>query len=207
MTPLHDLPIADENAPDLYVPFMSLITYVLLCAVVYGNAGKFNPEVIPDVTTKCFVTQVLEVLLVRMGFYFVISAQQAQYQYQNVNQQQQQQQQQAKPLISAVAWLDLLSYSGYKYLGLSVNMFLGLLAKHFNLGARVYYISFLWTASATSYFMYRTMKSAVLETTAAATNSYATTLGKGTTNQEILVLVFAGAQFATMWFVSQTRDL
>ncbi|KAL7575032.1 hypothetical protein ACA910_010843 [Epithemia clementina (nom. ined.)] len=197
MTPLHDLPIADENAPDLYVPFMSLITYVLLCALVYGNAGKFNPEVIPDVTTKCFVTQILEVLFIRVGLYLVISAQP----------QQQQQQQQYPQLIKVVAWLDLLSYSGYKYLGLSINMFLGLMAKHFSLGARVFYITFLWTASAASYFMYRTMKSSVLESTT-ATNSYAPTLGRnGTTNQEILVLVFAVAQFATMWFVSQTKFL
>ena len=39
---------------------MALITYVLLCGLLYGGAGEFNPEVLPDVTTKCFITQVLE---------------------------------------------------------------------------------------------------------------------------------------------------
>ena len=191
MTPMHDLPIADQNAPDLYVPFMSLITYVLLCALLYGNAGKFNPEVIPDVTTKCFVTQVLEVVCVRIGLYLLSQQQQAPYQ-----------QQQRPPSMKVVPWLDLLSFSGYKYLGLSFNMFLGLMAKHFSLGARVYYITFLWTASSASYFMYRTMQSSVSDG-----NAYGSNSTKGTTNQQILVVVFAASQVATMWFVSQTKNL
>ena len=165
---------------------MSLITYVLLCALVYGNAGKFNPEVIPDVTTKCFITQVLEVLFVRLGLYLLVTSQQQHHPNTQV--------------IKVVAILDLLSYTGYKYLGLSVNMFLGLVANHFNLGARVYYLAFLWTASAASYFMYNTMKSSVM-----TTDSYST--GRGGTNQQIIVVAFAAGQFATMWFVSQTKNL
>ena len=58
---LFDTPVDDENAPDLYIPSMSLITYVLLCALCYGNAGQFDPEVIPDVCTKCFLANVVEV--------------------------------------------------------------------------------------------------------------------------------------------------
>ena len=65
------LPNSDENAPDLYLPLMSVITYCLLAALLYGTAGEFNPEVIADVTTKCLATQILEVLIIRFGLYMM----------------------------------------------------------------------------------------------------------------------------------------
>eukprot|EP00540_Astrosyne_radiata_P014720 CAMPEP_0116864746 /NCGR_PEP_ID=MMETSP0418-20121206/24999_1 /TAXON_ID=1158023 /ORGANISM="Astrosyne radiata, Strain 13vi08-1A" /LENGTH=196 /DNA_ID=CAMNT_0004500013 /DNA_START=1 /DNA_END=587 /DNA_ORIENTATION=- len=123
------LPHADENAPDLYLPSMTLITYVLLCALCYGTAGKFSPEVLPDVTTKCFVTQILEVLAIRFGFYM---------------------------MQAPISFLDLFSYTGYKYLGLCVNMLAGLALGHY-VGSKAYYIAFLYTASAASFFVLKTM--------------------------------------------------
>lgn len=164
-----DLPVLDENAPDLYLPVMSLITYVLLCALCYGTAGKFNPEVIPDVTTKCFVTQVLEVLAIRFGYY---------------------------TMQAPVAMLDLFSYTGYKYLGLCVNMFVALAVGHFGLGVTGYYVAFCWTASASSFFMLKTMANNIPTVTAATGPK-----------REVMVLAFAASQFATMWFVSQTKFL
>ena len=131
--------------------------------------GQFNPEVIPDVTTKCFVTQILEVLAIRFGFYM---------------------------MQAPVALLDLFSYTGYKYLGLSINMLIGLFLGHFGLGSRGYYITFLWTASAASFFMLKTMANTIPRETAS-----------GGPKREMMVLVFAASQFATMWFVSQTKFL
>eukprot|EP00566_Odontella_aurita_P015133 CAMPEP_0113559948 /NCGR_PEP_ID=MMETSP0015_2-20120614/19170_1 /TAXON_ID=2838 /ORGANISM="Odontella" /LENGTH=353 /DNA_ID=CAMNT_0000461621 /DNA_START=168 /DNA_END=1226 /DNA_ORIENTATION=- /assembly_acc=CAM_ASM_000160 len=154
-------PIQDENAFDLYIPSMALITYVLLCALCYGTAGEFNPEVLPDVTTKCFVTQILEVVVVRGGFY---------------------------AMQAPCSLLDLFSATGYKYLGLSINMLVGLLLGHLGWGHRGYYGTFLWTASAASYFMLKTM----------ANNTPRVTAGTGP-KREFMVLGFAASQFATMW--------
>merc|ERR1712226_123383 len=128
---------------------------------------------------KCIITQLLEVLLIRLGFYILMSK------HQN------------NPNIRVVALLDLFCYTGYKYLGLSVNMLLGLIAKHFDLGARVYYLAFAWTASAASYFMLKTMSNAVPTTQIPSADS----------KRSILVIVIAGAQVLTMWFVSQTKFL
>lgn len=167
--PHYDLPSLDENAPDLYLPSMCLITYVLLSAVAYGTAGQFNPEVIPDVTTKCFVTQILEVLIFRFGLYM---------------------------MQAPIAFLDLFSYTGYKYLGLCMNMVVGMLLGHFGFGTRGYYVSFVWTASAASYFMLKTMANNIPVQTA--------TTGP---KREVMVVAFAASQFASMWFVSQTKNL
>mmetsp|Transcript_48311 Transcript_48311/g.72032 ORF Transcript_48311/g.72032 Transcript_48311/m.72032 type:complete len:316 (+) Transcript_48311:1918-2865(+) len=166
------LPVNDENAPDLYLPCMSLITYVLLCAILYGTAGKFDPEVLPDVTTKCFVTQLLEVGLIRFGFYM---------------------------MQANTSFLDLLAFTGYKYVGLCLNMLVGLLVGHvFGGGQRSYYVCFLWTASAASFFMMKTMDNAIPQQVVS---------GNGVPKRQVMVLLFAASQFATMWFVSQTRLL
>jgi YIF1 len=182
--PQYDLPMADENAPDLYIPTMSLITYVLLCALCYGNAGQFNPEVIPNVTTKCILTQLLEVLCIRfVGFYLMQISPATQVGY-------------------CPTMLDLCSYTGYKYLGLCINMMMGLLVSHFGFGARAFYVTFLWTATAASYVMLKIMANNL---PASSMNSGGG--GNGGPKREVMVLVFGASQFATMWFVSQTKFL
>jgi hypothetical protein len=91
----------DENAPDLYLPIMSLVTYCILCALLYGASGEFNPEVLPDVMFKCFSTQTLEVFAIRLGLYL---------------------------MQSPISLLDLFSFTGYKYFGLCLNMLIGITA-------------------------------------------------------------------------------
>jgi protein transport protein YIF1 len=165
----YSLPHSDENAPDLYLPAMCLITYCLLCAFCKGTAGEFNPEVIANTVTMCFVTQLLEVLAIRFGFY---------------------------TMQAPVDMLDLFSYTGYKYLGLSMNMLFGLALGHFGYGAVGFYIMFLWTASAASFFMLKTMANNIPTVTAAAGPK-----------REVMVLAFAASQALSMWFVSQTKFL
>lgn len=168
--PTFALPHHDENAPDLYIPSMSLLTYVLLCALCYGNAGKFSPEVLPDVTSKCVVTQLLEVFAIRVGFYL---------------------------MEAPVAILDLLSYTGYKYLGLCVNMLIGLtMGQLLGYGNRSYYFTYLWTATSVSYFILKVMANCIPRRTSAVGPK-----------RQFMVLGFAASQFATCWFVSQTKFL
>lgn len=148
---------------------MSLITYSLLAALCYGTAGKFNPEVIADVTTKCFLTQILEVAVIRFGFY---------------------------TMQVSVAFLDLICYTGYKYLGLTINMVFGMLMGYLDYGTSGFYVTFLWTASAIFFFMLKTMTYSIPEQTA-----------QDGPKRSFMVLGFAASQVATMWFVSQTKFL
>ena len=148
---------------------MTLITYVLLCAICYGGAGEFSPEVIPNVTTKCFLTQMLEVIAIRVGFYM---------------------------MQAPVAFLDLFAYTGYKYLGLCINIIVGMMASHLEYGTRAYYVCFCWTATAAAYFMLKTMANNIpLETSTAGPK------------RELVVVIIAAAQLATIWFVGQTKFL
>lgn len=163
--PQYAPPVVDDNAPDLYLPSMSLITYGILCALLYGSTGEFTPEVLPDVTMYCFVTQILEVLLIRFGFYM---------------------------MQVSVSILDLFSYTGYKYLGLCINMLIGLVG----FGITGYYVCFFWTASSTSFFISKVMANLIPKHTASTGPK-----------RHIMVLVIGASQFATMWFVGQTKYL
>jgi hypothetical protein len=164
---VYALPIVDDNAPDLYLPTMSLVTYVLLCALLYGASGKFSPEVLPDVMTKCSLTQLAEVMAIRFGFYLMNA-----------------------PVNNI---LDFFSYTGYKYLGLSVTLFLSCIVRTGRMG---YYILLLWTASSVSYLMLKVMANNIPRDTAATGPK-----------REFMVLAFAGSQLATMWFLSETKFL
>lgn len=126
------LPTEDDNALDLYIPSMSLITYVLLCGLCYGTSGQFDPEVLPDVTTKCVVIQIVEVLVFRLGFYL---------------------------MQAPISFMELFAVTGYKYLGLTFNMLIGysLSLALVSGGQKGYYAMFLWNASAASYFMLKYM--------------------------------------------------
>jgi len=163
------LPHSDENAPDLYLPIMSLVTYCLLSAFLYGTAGEFNPEVIADVITKCFVTQIIEVLVIKGCLY---------------------------SMQAPMPFLDLFSYTGYKYLGLTISMLCGILFKTLGWGTASFYGAFLWTASATAWFVMKTLDHNMSHETASTGPK-----------RHIMVMAFAGSQVATMWFVSQTKFL
>jgi protein transport protein YIF1 len=165
---IYQLPIHDECAPDLYLPVMSFITYVLLSAMCYGSAGEFSPEVIPDVASKCAVYQTIEVLIFRGGFY---------------------------SMQVPISFLDLFSYTGYKYVGLCMNMIAGIIVGTFGwFGTRGYYICFLWTATAAAYFMLKTMSNNIPMQTSPVGPK-----------REIMVLAFGALQYLTMWLVSQTK--
>jgi hypothetical protein len=64
-------PASDSNAPDLYIPLMAFVTYVLATGLLQGIGMKFHPEVLSDVMSRSVVLLTLEVLLLRGAMYLV----------------------------------------------------------------------------------------------------------------------------------------
>jgi len=62
-------PRADINAPDLYIPVMGFVTYIIICAMVSGFAGGFKPEMLGIVASKALLLYGLDVVIVRVGYY------------------------------------------------------------------------------------------------------------------------------------------
>eukprot|EP01089_Gocevia_fonbrunei_P001054 TRINITY_DN11009_c0_g1_i1.p1 TRINITY_DN11009_c0_g1~~TRINITY_DN11009_c0_g1_i1.p1 ORF type:complete len:338 (+),score=31.36 TRINITY_DN11009_c0_g1_i1:125-1015(+) len=95
-------PKDDKNAPDLYIPVMAFVTYIILIAIVMGFKNKFTPEILGMTASTGFVSLIIQVLFLKFGFYLLDS--------------------------EDVSLLDLISYSGYIFVSLVVNHLVGLIA-------------------------------------------------------------------------------
>lgn len=90
-------PRDDINSPDMYIPIMSLITYILLSTVLAGVRGTFTPELLGSIATTCFVVVVIEIIVLRVAIYLL-----------NITNESQ--------------LLDLAAYAGYKFVGVIVTL-------------------------------------------------------------------------------------
>mmetsp|Transcript_59130 Transcript_59130/g.122292 ORF Transcript_59130/g.122292 Transcript_59130/m.122292 type:complete len:315 (-) Transcript_59130:15-959(-) len=94
----------DIEEPDLYIPTMGFVTYVVLYGVVRGIQETFAPEVLSATISSALVILVVEMALMK-GALFMAGA---------VN----------------TPTLDLLALLGYKFLYLSLHLGVGLLCGH-----------------------------------------------------------------------------
>lgn len=117
----HDVPLPprkDLNAPDLYIPTMAFITYVLLAGMALGIQQRFSPEVLGLCASTALVWVFMEVLALLLGLYLAT-------------------------VRSELSTFHLLAYSGYKYVGMILSVLTGLL-----FGSDGYYVALAWTSSA-----------------------------------------------------------
>eukprot|EP01133_Synstelium_polycarpum_P016922 gene16922-20129_t len=89
-------PRDDINAPDLYIPLMSFVTYFLLYGFQLGMQKSFSPDKLGASITKGIIFWLLEIGLFRLGFFFTNSY--------------------------SIPLYDMISYSGYKYVLLVVTI-------------------------------------------------------------------------------------
>lgn len=92
------LELAHEE-PDLYIPLMGFVTYVLLCGLARGLSGDFHPDVLSSASSFAVVMLILEVLAAKAGLYIAGA-------------------------MTAPA-VDIGALLGYKYMYLSLVLFVG----------------------------------------------------------------------------------
>ncbi|KAL8912229.1 MAG: hypothetical protein Q9172_007534 [Xanthocarpia lactea] len=90
-------PRDDINSPDMYIPVMAFVTYILLSTLLAGLRGAFHPEVMGLTATTAFVVVLLEILGLKFGTYILSISNDSQL-------------------------LDLVAYSGYKFVGVIVTL-------------------------------------------------------------------------------------
>ncbi len=157
----HALPLHDANAPDLYVPVVAFVTFALVAGYARGVRGEFSPDALGTIFTRCFFIQLFET-----GFY-------------------------AMALWSlgarGVPWLDVLSYTGCKYVALCVNSIAYLVG-----GDRPYLLTMLYTGLSSSYFMLKT-----------AAQIVPTELENTKARRDVVVLVMGLTQFVSIWVLGK----
>ncbi|GAM39892.1 hypothetical protein TCE0_034r11807 [Talaromyces pinophilus] len=88
-------PRDDLNSPDMYIPTMAFVTYILLCTVMAGLRGSFHPELLGSITTTALAVVIFEILCLKIAMYILAISNDSQL-------------------------LDLVAYSGYKFVGIIV---------------------------------------------------------------------------------------
>lgn len=94
-------PRKNLHAPDLYIPLMAYITFILIVGVNSGYKGRFSPEVLGLAASSGIIFVILEILVIYCGFYFLQSA-----------------------LPSPI---DLVAYCGYKFVPCAINLLITML--------------------------------------------------------------------------------
>ncbi|QLQ78763.1 hypothetical protein HG537_0B01120 [Torulaspora globosa] len=93
-------PKDDVNSPDLYIPIMGLVTYILVWNMQKGLQGSFNPENLYYKLSSTLAFVGLDLVILKLGLYLLV----------NVN----------SPTSSLT---ELICYVGYKFVPLSLVLF------------------------------------------------------------------------------------
>ncbi|RMZ83700.1 hypothetical protein DV738_g1091, partial [Chaetothyriales sp. CBS 135597] len=131
-------PRDDLNSPDMYIPIMAFITYILLSTVLAGMRGSFRPELLGSTASTALGVVLFEIVVLKTAMYLLSISNESQL-------------------------IDLVAYSGYKFVGVIVTLFLAELVT----GGRgtnnwAGWVFFLYTWYANAFFLLRSLKYVLL---------------------------------------------
>ncbi|XP_028396071.1 protein YIF1B-A-like [Dendronephthya gigantea] len=125
-------PRYEINAPDMYIPTMSFVTYVLVAGLVMGTQDKFSPEQLGITATSAFLWSFVEVMAILFSFYIC-------------------------SVMAEIKALDLVAFCGYKYVGIILCLLAGLVFR-----STEYYAVLVWMSLTTAFFLVRTLRLIIL---------------------------------------------
>ncbi|KAJ2540748.1 Transport protein yif1 [Coemansia sp. RSA 1853] len=128
----HKSPRDDSNAPDLYIPCMALVSYVIAIGLVVGRLGVFHPEDLGFAASSAVGIIVFEVLLVKTFCYLLSVGADMQF-------------------------LDVVAYSGYKFVATIAVVLLKPWAPWW-----LSWSAFAYFGFALAFFMIRSMRHALI---------------------------------------------
>ncbi|KAF3399999.1 Protein transport protein yif1 [Penicillium rolfsii] len=176
-------PRDDLNSPDMYIPVMALVTYILLSVLLAGFRGNFHPELLGSITTTAIAVIIFEILCLKMAMYIL-----------SINNDSQ--------------LLDLVAYSGYKFVGIIATLVASeILTPGRGTGGWVGWTVFVYTFLANAFFLLRSLKYVLLPDSTDSTmrNGAMHTVARSQRNRRTQFLfVYAYLiQFVFMWVLSR----
>ena len=124
-------PRDDLNSPDMYIPIMAFITYILLSTVLAGMRGSFKPELLGSTASTAMGVVLFEIVVLKIAMYLLSISNESQL-------------------------LDLVAYSGYKFVGVIVTLFLAeILTAGQGTNNWAGWVFFLYTWYANAFFLVR----------------------------------------------------
>lgn len=135
-------PRFEINAPDLYIPTMAYVTYVLVAGLVLGTQQRFSPEQIGILASSALAWCIVELAVYSSTLYII-------------------------QVETSLRTLDLLAYAGYKFVGTIFSILVSLAG-----GRTGYYSCLIYTNLALAFFLVRSLKVQVLSETSVQETSY-----------------------------------
>lgn len=131
-------PREDVNSPDMYIPTMALVTYILLSTLLAGLRGAFHPELLGYTATLAISVTLLEIMIIRTGTFLLA-------------------------ISSSSQLLDLVAYSGYKFVHVIVSLLLSHLTSWLGFSSSmVSWAIFFYCFSANAFFLLRSLRYVLL---------------------------------------------
>lgn len=103
-TSMYATPREDVNSPDMYIPVMGLITYILVWNIKQGLNGTFNPENLYYKLSSTLAFVGLDLFILKLGLYLLVSS----------------------PNLantSVTSLIELTCFVGYKFVPLTLTLF------------------------------------------------------------------------------------
>lgn len=160
-------PREDLNAPDMYIPIMAFTTYMVIFSVIQGLSGRFHPQLLGVVTSKSLALVALEIMFLKFMSYL---------------------------LAASSKLLDLVAYSGYKFIGIS---FVTLAAA--TSSSLVKWGAFAYCGAATAFFMLRSLRYVLLPESSNSTSTASS--GMRQKRIQFLFIYSFVCQFLFMWLL------
>lgn len=126
-------PRDDINSPDLYIPVMAVVTYILLSGLNAGFNNTFRPQILGESASRAILVTLFDFLFIKLGCYVL--------NIQGPNQ-----------------FVDILAFTGYKFVGVILTVTAGFLGFKGPLWMAVFVYAFLSNA----FFLLRSLRSVVL---------------------------------------------
>lgn len=125
-------PRYDLNAPDLYIPVMGYITYIVLAGFILGLQERFSPEQLGIQASSALAYNIFELIVYTITLYVT-----------NIQ--------------TTLRTLDLVAFSGYKYASI-----VAILCSSILFSSTGYWIALIYCGSTLAFFLLRTLKAKVL---------------------------------------------
>ncbi|KAK2709609.1 protein YIF1A-like [Artemia franciscana] len=124
-------PRDDVNAPDLYIPLMAYITFIVLSGIAQGAQNKFTPEALGIEASSKLAWLTVEVLVILLTLYTI-------------------------SMPTSLKTLDIISFCGYKYVGM-----IAILLASFVFSSSGYTIAWIFYSASLMFFLVRSLKGRV----------------------------------------------
>jgi len=165
-------PRFEINAPDLYIPTMAYVTYVLVAGLVLGMQDRFSPEMLGIHASSALAWTVFEIIVELVTMYIT-----------NIQ--------------TNLKTLDLIAYGGYKYVGIIFAILLSILFHKTG-----YYAGLIYCSVSLAFFLVRTLKVQILPVSSSPHHHDPYMHNTGNKRRMYLLLFVAGIQPVLMWWLS-----